>query len=48
MNSLFKVADNRNYNLRSNDSTVFLFQKPKEIIYEKSITYNGATAWKYQ
>ncbi len=44
MNNLFQVANNTNYDLRSNGND-FLLQKPKTNYMKKSITYNGAIAW---
>ncbi len=44
MNNLFQIANNTNYDLRSNGND-FLLQKPKTNYMKKSITYNGAIAW---
>ena len=44
MNNLFQIANNPNYDLRSNGND-FLLQKPKTNYMKKSITYNGAIAW---
>ncbi len=44
MNHLFQIANNPNYDLRSNDND-FLVQNPKTNYMKKSITYIGAIAW---
>ncbi len=43
-NNLFQIADNPNYDLRSNGND-FLLQKPRTNYMKKSITYNGVIAW---
>ena len=44
MNNLFQIANNPNYDFRSNAND-FLVQKPKTNYMKKSTTYNGVIVW---
>ena len=44
MTSMFNVADNKNYSLRSNNNDYSL-DKPKTSFFKKRISYSGGRLW---